>query len=263
MKNLVRLKRMPLILLSSLCVCLSLQAQEITEKLGSRADLDVVLKDELGNEIQLRRLVDKPTILTLNYFRCAGICTPLLNGLASALNRLELVPGRDFRVITVSFDPRDTPEIARQKQVNYLAEMTRPYPPAAWRFLTGEAQATKDLADSVGFGFRAEGDQYIHPGAVIALSPEGVVSRYIYGISFLPADLEIALQDAAGGKVRPTVARILSVCYSYDPQSRSYVFSITRTVGAGTLLFAGGFVAYILLSRKAKSRAGQLKSADD
>ncbi len=257
------LKRMPLILLSSLCVCLSLRAQEITERLGSRADLDVVLKDELGNDLQLRHLVDKPTILTLNYFRCAGICTPLLNGLAAALNKIELKPGSDFQVITVSFDPRDTSEIARQKQVNYLAEMTRQYPPAAWRFLTGKAQATKELADSVGFGFRAEGDQYVHPGAIIVLTPEGVVSRYIYGISFLPADLEIALRDAAGGKVRPTIARILSVCYSYDPQSRGYVFSMTRTVGVGTLLFAGCFVAYIVLSRKARSRGGQLKSTDD
>ncbi len=229
------------------------QAQEISEKLGSPAALDVVLRDEFGNPVPLEQLVDRPTVLTLNYFRCAGICTPLLNGLAAALNKVELKPGQDFRVITVSFDPRDTPEIARQKQINYLEEMTRQFPPQAWRFLTGEPQATRKLADSVGFQFRAEGDQFIHPGAIMILTPMGVVSRYIYGTSFLPADLQIALQDASGGKVRPTISRIAAVCYAYDPESRSYVFSITRTVGAATLLLAGAFVIYLVLSRKQRS----------
>jgi protein SCO1 len=244
------MKRIFLILLSCLSLCSFAEAQEINEKLGSSAALDVALKDEFGNPVLLRRLVDKPTILTLNYFRCVGICTPLLNGLASALNRVELRPGQDFEVITVSFDPRDTPEIARQKQVNYLEEMRRQFPPQAWRFLTGEAQTTRRLADSVGFQFRAEGDQYVHPGAIMILTPKGVVSRYIYGTSFLPADVQIALQDASGGNVRPTISRIAAVCYTYDPASRGYVFSITRVVGSATLLLAGVFVAYPVFRRR-------------
>jgi protein SCO1 len=245
------------LILSVVCLCLSVcslgGAQEIDEKLGSAAALDVVLRDESGSPVRLGQLVDKPTILTLNYFRCASICTPLLNGLASALNGVELKPGQDFQVITVSFDPTDTPEIAHQKQINYLGEMRRQFPPQAWRFLTGEAQATRKLADSVGFQYRAEGDQYVHPGAIMILTPRGVVSRYIYGISFLAADLQAALQDAAGGQVRPTISRIAAVCYAYDPASRTYVFSMTRTVGAATLLVAGGFVLYLVLGRRRRS----------
>lgn len=258
-KDMRYIKEILLILLSCLCFCVLVGAQEVNEKLGAPAALDVVLKDEFGNNIPLRQLIGRPTILTLNYFRCVGICTPLLNGLAAALNKVDLRPGVDFQVITVSFDPTDTPDIARQKQINYLAEMTRQFPPKAWRFLTGEAQATKKLADSAGFGFRAEGGQYVHPGVIMVLTPSGIVSRYIYGTSFLPADLQIALQDASGGKVRPTVARVLSVCYSYDPQSRSYVFNMTRVVGAGTLLFAAAFVIYLLFSRRSRARAKQMK----
>jgi protein SCO1 len=227
----------------------------ISEKLGETVALDSVLKDEQGTDVTLRGLLDKPTILTLNFFRCTGICTPLLNGLADALNQLELAPGNDFQVITVSFDPRDTPEIAQQKHANYLSEMKRPFPAKAWRFLTGGAQATKTVADSVGFGFQPQGDQFLHAGAIMILSPKGIVSRYIYGISFLPADLQMALQEAAGGKVRPTIARALAFCYSYDPQSRGYVFSITRLTGTITLIFAGALVAFLLLkgrSRKEK-----------
>lgn len=256
-KGMRHIKEILLILLSCLCFSIPVQAQEVIEKLGAPAALDVVLKDGFGNNVPLRQLIDRPTILTLNYFRCVGICTPLLNGLAAALNKVELRPGVDFQVITVSFDPTDTPDIARQKQINYLAEMTRQFPPKAWRFLTGEAQATKKLADSVGFEFRAQGDQYVHPGVIMVLTPGGVVSRYIYGTTFLPADLQMAIQDASGGKVRPTIARIVSVCYAYDPQSRSYVFSMTRVVGAGTLLFAGAFVVYLLLGRRSRSRARQ------
>jgi protein SCO1 len=226
----------------------------IYEKLGSTVALDTFLHDEQGNDVTLRQLMDQPTILTLNYFRCTGICTPLLNGLVSALGQIKLEPGRDFEVITVSFDPRDTPEIAHEKKINYLAEMRRAFPPKAWRFLTGKAQNTKAIADSVGFVFRAEGDQYIHPGAIMVLTPKGVVSRYLYGTSFVPAELQMAIQDAAGGQVRPSVSRALAFCYSYDPRSRAYVFSITRLVGALTLALAGVFLFYLVLKARARRK---------
>ncbi len=129
----------------------------IDEKLGARVPLDLVLNDENGEPVTLGSLIDKPTILTLNYFRCAGICTPLLNGVADVVNQIKDQPGQDFQVITVSFDPGDTPEIAAQKQANYLKEIKRPIAPAAWRFLTGPAPATRALCDAVGFNFKAQG----------------------------------------------------------------------------------------------------------
>jgi protein SCO1 len=221
----------------------------IDEKLGAQIALDVPLKDENGSEVNLRELIDKPTILTLNYFRCAGICTPLLNGLVNTLNEIPLEPGKIFQVITISFDPTDTPEVAHQKRINYLEQIKRPFPPAAWRFLTGVAESTRKIADSVGFGYRQEGDQYVHPGAIMVLTPAGRVSRYFYGITFLPADLQLAIQEASRGEVNPTITRALAYCYSYDPGSGTYVLNITRIVGASILLVAGLFVVFILRSR--------------
>jgi protein SCO1/2 len=230
----------------------------VSEELGAEVALDAVLKDEDGKDITLGQLIDKPTILTLNYFTCTGICSPLLNGLADCMNQIGLEPGKDFQVITMSFDPGDTPEVAHQKRINYLKQMKRPFPPGAWRFLTGNAADTKAVTDSVGFIFhKAESGGFVHPGVIVMLTPKGIVSRYMYGTSFLPADVQMAVQEAAAGQVRPTVSRVLAFCYSYDPQSRTYVLSMTRVMGTVTLLFAAGFVLFVL---KGKSRSKKDKT---
>ncbi len=230
----------------------------IDEKLGATIPLDLELNDEAGRKIALRDLIDKPTVLTLNYFRCGGICTPQLNNLVQTLNRIGLEPGRDFQVITVSFDPTDTAAVAAQKRSNYLKLMTRPFPPLAWRFLTGEANATKALADAVGFGFKRQREEFIHPGALIVLSPQGKVTRYMYGITYLPSDLQMAVAEAATGVVRPTISKALEFCYSYDPVGRKYVFNITRVAGSVTLLFAALFAGVVLL--KSRSRVEGVSS---
>jgi protein SCO1/2 len=221
----------------------------IDEKLGATIPLDLVLKDEEGNPVNLGTLVDKPTILTLNFFRCTGICTPLLNGVVEAINRSEALPGRDYQVVTVSFDDRDTPELALGKRTNYLKQIQKPFPPTAWHFMTGDAAATKALCDSVGFKFKRQGDQFIHAGAIIFLSPKGQVTRYMYGVTFLPADVQMAINEAAKGEVRPTINKWLKICFSYDPAGRRYVFSTTRTAAMVILLMAGGFLAYLTLKR--------------
>jgi len=231
----------------------------VDEKLGQTIPLDLVLKDEAGKPVSLRSLVDKPTILTLNYFRCAGICTPQLNGLADVLNKVNANPGKDFQVITVSFDDRDTPEMAAQKRTNYLGEITRPFPPVAWRFLTGDAATTRALAGSVGFKYKRVGDDFVHAGAIMILSPQGKVTRYMYGITYLPADLELALQEAARGEAHPSINKLLKFCFSYDPQGRKYVLDFTKVAAAITLLAAAIFV-FALVSKgrkKDKSEEGE------
>jgi len=235
----------------------SLEFAGIEEQPEAQAALDVALRDEDGNAIMLSDLVNKPTILTLNYFRCAGICTPLLNGLVDTLNQIQLEPGKNFQVITISFDPTDTPEIAHQKRINYLEQIKRPFPPTAWRFLTGDGPSTKRVANSVGFRFRAEGDQFIHAAAIIVLTSEGKVSRYLYGITYLPADLQMAIQEAARGQSNPTIARVLTYCYSYDAARGTYVLDLTRIIGAGTLLVAGLFVIFVLRKRSGTRKKGK------
>jgi protein SCO1/2 len=232
----------------------------LDEKLGQRIPLDLVLKAEDGSPVTLRSLVDRPTILTLNYYRCAGICTPLLAGVAEVVQRTQAEPGKDFKVVTVSFDDRDTPEIAATKRTNYLREVERPIQPEAWRFLTGDAQTTKALCDSVGFRFRREGDDFIHPGVIIFLSPDGMVTRYMYGTTFLPADLQAAVGEAARRQPTPTITKLLKICFSYDPVGRKYVFSSTK---AGALLVLAGALAFVIWlvrpRRKATLQTGDSK----
>ncbi|MBI5209880.1 MAG: SCO family protein [Elusimicrobia bacterium] len=219
----------------------------ISERLGDQAPLDTLFNDEEGRPIALKALVDKPTVLTLNYFACAGICTPLLHGVTEVLNTTARQPGRDFRVVTVSFDEKDTPSIAKMKRQNYLRELKRPFPPEAWRFLTGKGPSIRKLTDGVGFEFKASGKEFIHPGVLIVLSPQGVVTRYMYGINFLPADLDMAIDEAAKGVTRPSVVKALAFCYSLDPRGRKYVVKAASVVGTMTMLAALGFAAWLAL----------------
>ena len=230
----------------------------IDEKLGATIPLDLELKGEDGKPVSLRQLIDKPTILTLNYFRCAGICTPQLSGVAEVLNRTEAVPGKDFQVITVSFDERDEPEVAAQKRTNYLGEITRPFPPAAWRFLTGPEATTKALADAVGFKFKRVNDDFVHAAAIIFISPKGQITRYMYGVTYLPADVQLAAQEAARGEAQPTINKFLKFCFSYDPAGRKYVLN-TTTIGATVIILAALVFVFALTrrGRKTKSEEGQ------
>jgi len=226
----------------------------IDEKLGSPVAMDVVLKDENGGDVTLRRLINKPTILIFNYFGCPGICPVLINDVVDMVNRMSLEPGKDYNLIAISFDPKDTPQAASEKKANYLNQMRRPFPPSAWYFLTGSAENTRKVADSTGFNYQRQGDMYAHPGAIIMLTPSGIISRYLYGTSFVPADVEMGIREAASEQIRPTVSKVLAFCYTYDPEGRKYVLSITRVAGTIVLLLAAVFVIFVLKG-KSKKRA--------
>ena len=223
----------------------------VDEKLGKTVALDVPLVDENGNEITLRALVDKPTILIFNYFRCPGICPIIFSSMVGVVNEMSLEPGKDYRLIAVSFDPTDTAKMAREKKANYLNMMRRQFPPDAWRFLTGSGENTKKIADSTGYKYLKQGqDMYMHPGAIIILTSKGIISRYIYGTSYQPAEVVMAIHEAGAGEVRPTISKVLSFCYSYDPEGRRYVFSITRFFGAAILALVVVFLIFVVFRRK-------------
>ncbi len=231
----------------------------IDEKLGQVIPLDLVLRDEDGKDVTIRSLIDRPTILTLNYFRCAGICSPQLNGVADTINRTDAQIGKQFRVLTVSFDERDTPEIAARKRSNYLQEVKRPIAPTDWRFLTGDATTTKKLADAVGFKFKAIGADFVHPGALMFLSPKGMVTRYMYGVTYVPADWEMAVQEASRGEVQPTINKWLKFCFSYDPAGRKYALNVTRV--AGTFILGSAMALAIVLIAKGQRTKSRKKGA--
>lgn len=232
----------------------------INEKLGQMVPLDLTFIDEESNRVTLKELMDgKPTILTLNYFRCAGICTPQLEDLAKMLGRLDLAENTDYKVVTVSFAEDETPDLAAAKRKNHLASMTRSYVADAWHFVIGENNSSHVLAEKVGFSFEktvtAQGKvDYIHAAALIILSPEGKITRYLNGIEQLPFDVKMALVESADGRVGPTIAKTLLYCFSYDPQGKKYVFMWEKVVGAVMLLIVFGFFIYLVkIGRKEDS----------
>jgi protein SCO1/2 len=229
----------------------------ILERLDAQVPLGLELADESGQTVKLGSLIDRPTLLTLNYFRCAGICTPQLNGVAKLLSQIALRPGEDFRVLTVSFDERDTPEIAARKRENYFKTIGRPLPPASWRFLTGTAEATRALADAVGFNFKRHGDDFVHTTVIVVLSPAGRVMRYLPGVHYLAADVQMAVGEAARGQARPTIAKWASFCYSYDPESRRRTLDLTRVAGLATLAALGVFAAVVISRGRARGPQGR------
>lgn len=227
---------------------------DFKEQLGKSAPLDIPFTDEEGKEVTFRQIMGKkPAIVTLVYYRCPGKCSPLLNNLADTLASLSVSP-ESYKVITLSIDPSERPELAAEKKKNYLASFEKPFPEQTWRFLTGREEQIRKFADSIGYSYRYEEDQYVHPLGLVFLSPEGRITRYLNGILFLPFDLEMGLMEASEGKVGSPVRRALMLCYSYDPGSRKYVFSITRIAGAVILCMIILFIIYLRTKETLKKR---------
>jgi protein SCO1 len=223
-------------------------------KLGQYVPADAMFRDENGNQVNLRTMIDRPTIIAPVYLSCMHECPMLLTGLAGVLGKLELVkPGRDFKVVTLSFDDKDTPALALDKKRNYLKAVGRPFPAQDWTFLTGDAVAIRKFTDSIGFKFQRDSEHdFSHPITLVVVAPGGKIVRYLEGTSFLPFDITMAVNEAAEGRVGSTSRRVLMYCFSYDPLKKSYVFNILKVVGTAMVLFAGSFFAYLMITTKKK-----------
>jgi protein SCO1/2 len=219
----------------------------VVEELGSRVPLEARFTDEEGRQLALGELIRGPTLLSLLYYRCPNACDLLLVGAAEAVRGLSLEPGRDFTLLTVSIDERETPEDARRAKRIALASIQKPFPPEAWRFLTGSAESIDELADAVGIGFRRNGEEIDHPLALVVLSPEGRVTRYLLGSEFLPMDVHLSLLAAAKGTVGPTVARVMRFCLRYDAQNRRFVFNTLKVSAVVILSLAAALVLFLVL----------------
>jgi protein SCO1/2 len=223
----------------------------LEEKLGAVLPADIVLKDENGKPVNLRDLIDRPTIIAPVYLHCAHVCSRLLTGLAEALGKVDLLlPGKDYRVVTVSFDEQEGPEVAREKKPNYLTAIGKPFPADAWPFLTGDDANIRKFTDAVGFKFQRDGKDFSHPVALIVLAPGGKVVRYLEGVTFLPFQVTMAVNEAAAGKVGTPTGRVLAYCFSYDPLQKSYVFNILKVVGTVVILTLLSFFIYLMVTGK-------------
>ena len=219
------------------------------QRLGDRVPLDAAFRDESGRTVRLGDYFgSRPVVLALAYYECPMLCTLTLNGLASALDVLTFEPGREFEVVTVSFEPKETPALASAKKAVYLRRYRRPGAAAAWHFLTGDAESIRRLTRSVGFRYAWDETtkQYAHASGVMVLTSDGRLARYLYGVEYAPKDLRFAIFEAAQGKILSPVDRLLLYCYHYDPDQGRYgatVMRVLRVAGILTLVGLGALMA--------------------
>lgn len=223
----------------------------IVEHLSDTIPLDLTFSNEKDSLVSLRSLINKPTVLSFVYFDCPGLCSPLLDGLSDVIEKADLELGKDYQVITVSFNYRDTPEKARKKKETFLRRHSKSRS-SHWMYLTGDSLSIYKLSNAVGFKFKKAGFDFIHPAAIMVLSPKGKITRYLYGISFLPFDLKMAVVESEKGLSRPTINRVLEFCFAYDPAGRRYALEITKITGS-LILFLLLIFGSVLFIRKKKT----------
>lgn len=218
----------------------------VIEKLDQYIPMDAKIINEDGDTVVIGDLIDKPTILNFVYFRCPGICSPLMDGLADAMDGMDLILGEDYQALTISFDPREASFLAVRKKNNYLNLMKKKeQAEKGWLFFTADSSNIANLTEASGFRYKPTGNDFIHSATLIILDPEGKITRYMNGIYFLPFEMKMSLLDAADGKSGPTINRVLQYCYSYDPEGQKYVMNITKV--AGTLIIFLGVILFLVL----------------
>jgi protein SCO1/2 len=234
------------------------------QNLGQPVPLDAAFRDESGKSVRLGDyLGKKPVVLTLVYYECPMLCTLTLNGLASALGVLSFDVGKEFDVVTVSFEPKETPALAAAKKKTYLGRYKRPGAEQGWHFLTGDEAAVRALTRAVGFRYAwdEKTKQYAHPSGIMVLTPEGLVSRYLYGVEYAPKDLRLALVEASQNRIGTAVDQVMLYCYKYDPETGKYGAMIMRMVrlgGALTVLALGAFLV-VMWRRERRAAAVALE----
>lgn len=226
----------------------------LDERLGARLPLELTFRDEDGRPVRLGDLVTRPTVIAPIYYRCPNVCHFLQGELAQVLPQLKLGAGSDYQVLSISFDDSETPEIARRSRDTYLAAADGRIPAAGWRFLTGDRPAIMALTGAAGFRFQRVGGEFQHPVALIVVSPDGTIVRYLHGTRILPKDLALALMEAREGHVGTTIRKMVQYCFSYDPGQKTYVFNVLRVSATVILATLGAFFAFLLFAGKKRRK---------
>lgn len=225
-----------------------LQEVRFEQKVGDSVPLDATFRNELGQTVRLGDYFGKrPVVLSLVYYECPMLCTMVLNGLTATLRTLTYDVGREFEVVTVSFNPKDEFPLAARKKANYVSSYGRAGADAGWHFLTGDEDQIRRLTNAAGFhyAFDEKTGQYAHASGVIVLTPDGRLSRYLYGIDYPARDLKLAVVEAGEGKIGSVVDRALLYCFHYDPSTGRYsatARNLLRAAGGLTILALAGYI---------------------
>jgi protein SCO1 len=233
----------------------------IEQRLNEQIPSELTFHDESGKTVRLADYFGKkPVILNLVYFQCPMLCSEVLSGMTSALTILKFDVGKEFDIITVSIDPRDTPTMATEKKAGLLKRYHRAGAEQGWHFLTGDQANITALAKAAGFGYEYDQStgQFAHATAIMILTPEGKISRYLYGVEYPPKDLRLGLVEASENKIGSVVDQVLLYCYHYDPATGKYgaiVMNILRLAGVVTILILGAFML-VMFRRPAAPQLG-------
>jgi protein SCO1/2 len=222
-------------------------------QLNSRLPLDLAFRDETGRSVQLRDFfAQRPVVLALVYYGCPMLCNQTEQGVVGALRMLSFSPGRDYEVVFVSFDPRETPDMAAQKKEVAMSHFRRPETASGWHFLTGSKESIDALTTGANFrfSFDEKSGLFAHASGIMLLTPDGRISRYFYGVEYPARDVRLGLVDASAGKIGTPIDRALLFCYQYDPASARYSASILKMIRLGGVLTILGLVAGILIFRR-------------
>lgn len=228
----------------------------IAQNLGAQIPPDLEFRDESGKTVRLGDFFGKkPVVLSLVYFDCPALCTEVLNGELRSLRTISLDLGKDFEAVTVSFEPKDTPALAKAKRDVYLGQYNRPGSAEHWHFLTGSQPSIDALTNAVGFQYAYDSAirQYAHAAAIVVLTPDGRIDRYFYGVNYPARDVRLGLVDASQGKIGTLTDHAMLYCYQYDPMTGKYgvvVTNVLRGAGALTVLLLGLFMTVMFLRER-------------
>jgi len=223
----------------------------VIEHLGDTIPLDLWFYDENSEKVTLRSLIDRPTIMSFVYFDCPNLCSPLMDGIADVVGKMDMTLGNEYKVITISFNTSDTPEKAREKKKNFVQRISKENQ-KDWIYLTGTEENISAITAAAGYRYTPQGLDFAHPSVIMVVSPAGKITRYLYGLTYLPFDLKMAVIEAQKGIARPTANRILEYCFAYNPASKTYTLQVTRIVGIITIFFLVVIMVILLVRRRKK-----------
>src|ERR1700722_12962945 len=227
-------------------------------QLNAQIPLDLPFVDENANNVRLRRYFkQKPVVLAFVYYGCPMLCNQVEQGVVGALRMLSFTPGRDYEVVFVSFDPRESPDMAAQKKKSALDHFRRPETAAGWHFLTGTKESIDAATKAANFrySFDTKTNLFAHASGIMLLTPDGRISRYFYGVEYPGRDMRLGLVDASAGKIGTSIDHVLLYCYHYDPRAATYSASILKIVRVGGILTILSIVGGILISRRRETLA--------
>lgn len=225
----------------------------IVEHLDEFLPKDIYLTDENNQRVCLTDLIDKPTIINWVYFRCPGICSPLMEGLAKVMDASDLIPGKDYQVLTISFDPSETIDLGIRKKNNYLNLVNKKDAISkGWHFFVSDSASIVKGTNATGFKYKSTGKDFTHAASVCVVSPKGKITRYLNGIYFLPFDFKMAIIESQKGMSAPTISKIMQYCFSYDPVGKAYVLNVTKITGTLILFIALLFFLVLIFKPKRK-----------